>query len=113
MFDIDFTLNLAYISLIITVAGIVGYSFRSHQIRKNEMKVVKLRKEIANNHAHILELQKECVDLENRWHKTKATVLPLTPIVKEFKEEEKNNIECFNNPKSVNNKRKINHSLFK
>jgi hypothetical protein len=109
--DIDFTFSLLSISLIIVIAGIVGYTLGSLQLRRNQMKVVKLRREMANNHAYILELQKECVDLENQLHKTKATVLPLTSIVKDFMEENKNKAEGHVTPESVINKRKDNLSL--
>ena len=111
MLDIDFTLNLVTISIIIVIAGIVGYASRSQQIRKNQMKIIKLRREMANNHAHILELQKECVNLEKLLHTTKVTVLPLKSIVQDFKEEDQDRNKSFNAAASLKNKRKVNHTL--
>ena len=58
MYNIDFTFNLFTLFAITAAAGIIGYAFRSRQIQKKQMKVLKLRREVMNNHASILELQK-------------------------------------------------------
>ncbi len=88
MYNIDFTFNLFTLFAITAAAGIIGYAFRSRQIQKKQMKVLKLRREVMNNHASILELQKECVDLQNQLRSSKIAISPLKSIVKNFDEEE-------------------------
>ncbi len=83
MSEIEVSINLLTLIGIIVAAGLIGYAFRSRQIRKKQFKIVELRKEIVNNHAHILELQKEYVVMES---KLKVTT-PVLPIKKEYLEE--------------------------
>jgi predicted RNase H-like nuclease (RuvC/YqgF family) len=89
MLNIDFTFNVLTLSFILLIAAIAGYAFRSRQIRKKQLKIVELRREMVSNHAHILELQKEYVALELQLRGQKTPVLPLKSIVIDFKEEEK------------------------
>jgi len=110
MFNIEVTLSLMTLFFITSLTGIIGYAFRSNQIRKKQMKVVKLRREVVNNHAYILELQKECVDLENQLRSTKPLELPLKSIVKDFNEDDKNMIGSSKSPESARDKSKVNLS---
>lgn len=86
MLNVEFTLNV--LSLILLVIGSVGFGFylRSRQLRKKQFKIAELRKEIVYNHAQILELQMECVGLEKSMKITKATVLPMNTGKSEIKE---------------------------
>jgi len=72
MLDVEFTLNV--LNLILLVAGslLVGYFLRSRQLRKKQFKISELRKEIVYNHAQILELQTEYVNLEKEINALKA-----------------------------------------
>ena len=110
MFNIDVTLNLMVLFPIIAFAGIIGYALRSGQIKKKQMKVVNLRREVANNHAYILELQKECVDLENKLLSAKVAELPLKSIVKDINVKNNKIVGGFKASESARNKGNVNHS---
>ena len=86
MLNVEFTLNV--LSLILMVSGAVcfGYYLRSRQLKKKQFKISELRKEIVYNHAQILELQTECVTLEKSMNISKATVLPMNKIISDNKE---------------------------
>ena len=86
MLNVEFTLNVLNLILIISGALIIGYFLRSLQLKKKQFKIAELRKEIVYNHAQILELQMEYVSLEKSVNVNKATVLPMKPIVSEVKE---------------------------
>jgi preprotein translocase subunit YajC len=85
MLDVEFTLSV--LSLIFLVAGslLVGYFLRSRQLRKKQFKISELRKEIVYNHAQILELQTEYVNLEKEIKTVKTPVLPMTKPASEIK----------------------------
>jgi hypothetical protein len=86
MLNVEFTLNV--LSLMLMVAGslLVGYYLRSRQLKKKQFKISELRKEIVYNHAQILELQTEYVNLEKEIKTVKAPVLPMNKISSEIKE---------------------------
>ncbi|HEY8733385.1 MAG TPA: hypothetical protein VIL90_02390 [Puia sp.] len=86
MLNVEFTLNVLNLILMVTGAVLVGYYLRSRQLRKKQFKISELRKEIVYNHAQILELQTEYVNLEKELKGTKATVLPMNKMVSEIKE---------------------------
>lgn len=86
MLNIEFTLNV--LNLILLTAGSVtlGFYLRNRQLKKKQFKIAELRKEIVYNHAQILELQMECVELERAAKITKATVLPMNIAIGDIKE---------------------------
>ncbi len=86
MLNVEFTLNVLNLILLVTGSMILGYFLRSRQIQKKQFKIAELRKEIVYNHAQILELQMECVELEKSMKNTKATVLPMNAGKSEIKE---------------------------
>jgi hypothetical protein len=86
MLNIEITLTVLNLILLVGGAFAVGFIFRSQQLQKKQFKISELRKEIVYNHAQILELQKEYVDLENSQKGTITPVLPLMTIVMDVKE---------------------------
>jgi hypothetical protein len=86
MLNVEFTLSVLNLILMVSGSLIAGYCLRSRQLKKKQYKISELRKEIVYNHAQILELQMEYVNLEKSMHVTKATVLPMNTIVTEAKE---------------------------
>ncbi len=86
MLNVEFTLNVLNLIFMISGALFTGYLFRSRQLKKKQSKIAELRKEIVYNHAQILELQMEYVALEKSMNITKATVLPMNPMIAEVKE---------------------------
>ena len=95
MLNIDLTINAIALLSIVFGAVIIGYGFRSYQIKKKQSKIQELRKEIVYNHGLILELQKEYVALESKMNSTTATVLPMNMPVKDYVEETKKVSEGF------------------
>jgi hypothetical protein len=86
MLNIEFTLNALSLILMVSGAIFVGYYLRSRQLKKKQFKISELRKEIVYNHAQILELQTEYVNLEKSINGSKVPVLPMKPIVTDKKE---------------------------
>jgi len=74
MLNIELSVNVLTLGIIALVAMFIGFSFKSRILRKKQLKIQELRKEIVNNHAHILELQKEYVVLESQMKGPKAPV---------------------------------------
>ena len=85
MLNVEFTLNV--LSLILLVGGslLAGYLLRSRQLQKKQFKISELRKEIVYNHAQILELQSEYVNLEKEMKGVKTPVRPMNTIDTEIK----------------------------
>ena len=85
MLNVEFTLNV--LSLILLVGGslLTGYLLRSRQLQKKQFKISELRKEIVYNHAQILELQSEYVSLEKEMKVVKTPVRPMNQIDSEIK----------------------------
>jgi len=85
MLNVEFTLNV--LSLIILVGGslLAGYLLRSRQLQKKQFKISELRKEIVYNHAQILELQSEYVNLEKEMKSVKTPVRPMNSMDSEIK----------------------------
>jgi hypothetical protein len=81
----EFTLNVLSLILLVTGALLVGYYLRSRQLRKKQFKISELRKEIVYNHAQILELQSEYVNLEKELKSNKAPVLPMNKSASDVK----------------------------
>ena len=86
MLYFELTLNVLSLLILMAVALFVGYLLRSRQLKKKQYKIAELRKEIVYNHAQILELQMEYVALEKTMNVTKATVLPMNPVISDTKE---------------------------
>ncbi len=85
MLNVEFTLNVLSLILIVSGSLVFGYYLRSRQLKKKQHKISELRKEMVYNHALILELQSEYVALEKSMKANKATVLPMK-IVNDIKE---------------------------
>ena len=84
MFSIEFSVNILVLAMAILVAGFIGYSLRSRQLRKKQFKIVELRKEMVDNHAYILQLQKEYVDLQTKFDEIKTPVIGKKNTAKDF-----------------------------
>jgi hypothetical protein len=86
MFGEEYTVNLLTLILIVFASGFIGYSLRSRQIKKKQIKIVELRREMVDNHAHILELEKENVILERQYQSTKTPVRQIISLTNEKEE---------------------------
>ena len=86
MLNVEFTLTLLSLMLMFAGALLTGYLLRSRQLKRKQFKISELRKEIVYNHAQILELQTEYVNLEKEIKTVKAPVLPMNKMISEKKE---------------------------
>ena len=87
MMNIELTLNVLTLIIVVAVSVLFGYALKNGQIRKKQLKIQDLKKEIVYNHHHILELEKDCVLLESQVKTTQAPVLTLKTTNKDFLEE--------------------------
>ena len=86
MLYVEFTLNVLSLIVIVSGALFAGYFLRSRQLKKKQHKIAELRKEMVYNHAQILELQIEYVELEKSVNISKVPVLPMNKAITETKE---------------------------
>ena len=77
MLAIPITVNLFLLIGFISLAGLIGFAFRSSQINSLKNKIAVLEKEMLEAHAEILELQQNKVTLEE---KLKGSSIPVIPI---------------------------------
>jgi hypothetical protein len=85
MLNVEFTLNVLTLISMFSGALLFGYYLRSRQLKKKQFKISELRKEIVYNHAQILELQMEYVNLEKSIKGSNAPVLPMKSNISESK----------------------------
>ena len=85
MLNVEFTLNVLSLILMVSGALLAGYYLRSRQLKKKQFKISELRKEIVYNHAQILELQTEYVNLEKEIKAVKAPVLTMNKMASDAK----------------------------
>ena len=58
------SISLLWLPLIILVSAYAGYIFRSAQLAKARKRILSLENEMLSNHAEILKLQQELVQIE-------------------------------------------------
>jgi hypothetical protein len=85
MLTIEFSFTVFSLSIIIVTAVMMGFVFRSRQLKKKQIKISELRREMINNHAYILELQKEFIKLEMKLNDPQTPVLPINIPTKDHK----------------------------
>jgi hypothetical protein len=87
MFAIDFTINIIVLGLIILVAGLIGFGLRYGQISKSRSKIEELERDILNNYAEILSLEKENSNMESILQDIQSPVIPIKTAIKDEQEE--------------------------
>lgn len=87
MFTIEFSINIFVFALVVLVAMLAGFALRSRQIVKSRSKVEELEREILNNYAHILELEKENTTIESKLQDIQIPVIPIKTTAKEEKQQ--------------------------
>jgi hypothetical protein len=75
--------NLIWMVPVCIGFGIVGFTFRSVQLRSMRHRVGDLEKEMLQNHAEILLLQKENAELSDKLKNNPVPVIPITGSGKE------------------------------
>ncbi|MBO9571143.1 MAG: hypothetical protein J7497_02890 [Chitinophagaceae bacterium] len=77
MLAIELSIPILVLALLLVCSFAVGFIFRSSQIRSCKKKILELEKEMLNNHAEILELQKERASLIRHMKESKIPVIPM------------------------------------
>jgi len=77
MLVFEVNLNVFIIAGVVAIAGFVGFMFRSGQISGFKKKVDELEKEMLSSHAEILQLQKEKIELLQKFQTPTIPVIPL------------------------------------
>ena len=79
MLVIELTLNVFVLTGIVIGSFLIGFLIKRSQIQSLKRKIVELENEMLNNHADILELQKNKALLEQNLQASKIPVIPLNP----------------------------------
>jgi cell division protein FtsL len=80
----EVTLNIYLLALIVFLAAVAGFGFRSRLIAKSREKIQELEREILNNYEQILELERETNSMEAQIQDIKSPVIAMkAPAVKE------------------------------
>ena len=87
MLSIEFTINVLGLALIVLVASLVGFGFRHRQIMKSRNKIEELEREILNNYAEILALEKENSSMESLLQDFQSPVIPIKAAIKDEPED--------------------------
>lgn len=85
MLFIPLTIDVIWLCVLMTFTLITGFWFRSSQLKKLKRKIAELEREMVLNHAEILELQKEKLELQDKLKGSFS--IPVIPITS--KEEKK------------------------
>lgn len=81
MIAIILPVNLYTLAGSLLGAGIIGFIFRSKQIKKLRRRVGELEKDLLSNHSDILELQKDKALLEQKLKDNSSSpVIPITSV---------------------------------
>ena len=79
MLAIELSLNVFLLTGIVFGSFLIGFLVTRIQIRTLKIKIVELEREMLNNHADILELQRSKTLLEQNHQASKIPVIPLNP----------------------------------
>jgi len=78
MLGLALTVNVVWIGLACLVFALAGFFVRSVQIGNLRTKLEEMEKEMLQNHAQILALQKENIQLEDKMKNNPVPVIPIT-----------------------------------
>jgi hypothetical protein len=89
MLSIEFSINILVLALIVIVSVLVGFALRAKQLSKSRAKIEQLEREILNNYAEILALEKENTGMESKLQDIQIPVIPIKTAMKDDLENEK------------------------
>jgi len=87
MFAIEFSINIVVLGLLVFFAALAGFSLRYRQLLKYRTKIEELEREILNNYAEILNLEKENTCMESMLQDIQSPVIAMKTALKEEQEE--------------------------
>ena len=83
MLAIPITVDMFLLIGCIAITGLIGFAFRSGQIKSLRGKIAVLEKEMLEAHAEILELQQDKVSLEEKLKGSSIPVIPINVVAEE------------------------------
>ena len=83
MLSIELSINILVLALIVIVAALAGFSLRARQIAKSRSRIEELEREILNNYAEILSLEKENTGMESKLQDFQSPVIPIKTAIKD------------------------------
>jgi len=75
--DFDLTINIVVLFVLIGLAALTGFGFRSRQLAKKNRQIAELEKEVMQVSAEILQVQKEYCELELKIKDLNIPVIPM------------------------------------
>ncbi|HTQ27394.1 MAG TPA: hypothetical protein VMI35_04665 [Puia sp.] len=90
MFAIEFSINIVVLALLVFFSALVGFTLRYRQTLKYKNKIEELEREILNNYAEILNLERENTGMESMLQDIQSPVIPIKTAMKEEQEESNN-----------------------
>src|SRR5438105_14745462 len=87
MFSIETSVNIVWLPVIVVISALVGFIFRSRQLKQSKKRILSLENEMLNNHADILRLQRELMELESKLPEFKSLVVSMKEAQIEENEE--------------------------
>jgi hypothetical protein len=79
--SIELSINILVLALIIVISALVGFSMRGKQIAKSRSKIEELEREILNNYAEILSLEKENTGMESKLQDFQSPVIQIKTAI--------------------------------
>ncbi|HMH33870.1 MAG TPA: hypothetical protein VK543_12615 [Puia sp.] len=83
MLSIELTINVLVLALIVIIAALAGFSLRGRQIAKSRSRIEQLEREILNNYAEILTLEKENTGMESKLQDFQSPVIQIKTAIKD------------------------------
>jgi hypothetical protein len=82
MFTIDITTNVYLFAAIMVASAFTGFFLRTTQIARSRAHIILLEQEIRDDHAEILELQRDFIALELKMNVVKGPVIKMKNLLK-------------------------------
>jgi hypothetical protein len=82
MFMFDITTNVYVFASIVIASAFAGFFLRTTQIGRSRARIILLEQEIRDDHAEILELQKDFIALELKMNVVKGPVIKMKNLPK-------------------------------
>ena len=75
--DFDLSIDVYVLAVLLLLAMLAGFLFRSRQLAKKKRKIAKLEQEMMEAHAELLDSQKEYCELESKFKEENSLVIPI------------------------------------
>ncbi len=86
----EFSVNILVLMVLSLVSAFIGYKFKKGMEAKKQSKINQLEKEMVQNHAEILQLQKEYCVMEQKLRDLTKPVISMKITAKEEEQQEEN-----------------------